>query len=80
MNLTDFHKRTNGATTIGSFRLHHFIGSLGWTAFITPTNGTSPIGKMWIDEKLEVHYDGGVKEFPEGEVFLRGLEATWRSH
>lgn len=80
MDLVAFRKKTGGIHTIGSYTLTCWVGTRGWTASITPANGTSPIGKMWIDERLNVHFDGGVKEFPEGEVFLRGLEATWRSH
>ena len=80
MDFVSYYKRNKCVTRIGDVTLFYWIGPLGWTAHITPNGGTSPIGKMWIDEKLDVHFEGGIAEFPEGEVFLRGLEATWRSH
>ncbi|GEM_PF-2600669 len=80
MDLASFLRRNGPTTTIGSFKLEYWVGTRGWTANIIPNGGTSPVGKMWIDEKLDVHFEGGVTEFPEAEIFLRGLEATWRSH
>jgi len=80
MDFASYHKKIGCTTVIGMFTLRYWVGTRGWTASITSASGTSPLGKMWIDERLNIHYEGGITEFPEAEIFLRGLEATWRSH